>query len=128
MIRRPLGVTVLAIIGAVVAISQLATALRLVGLLPFVEGGGGRSLGHWVGAVLYLLIGALNLWIVQGLWVLRPNARQNVVVATVINGALALLAMLSPATFWQSLPALAINVAFFLYCRSQGVRRAFGEV
>ena len=58
---------------------------------------------------------------------LRPDARRRVIVSTVINGALALLAVLSPATFWQSLPALAINIAFFVYCRSEGVRRAFGE-
>ena len=127
MAKRPFGVTVLAVLGLLVAIGQLLAALRLIGLLPFVETGGGRSLGHWIGAALYVLIGALNLWIVQGLWVLRPDARRRVIGSTVINGALALLAVLGPVTFWQSLPALAINIAFFVYCRSEGVRRAFGE-
>ncbi len=124
---RPVGVTVLAILGGLVTIGQLVAALRLLGLLPFVETGGGRSIGHWIGAGLYVLIAMLNIRIVHGLWVLRPDARGQVIVSTVINGTLALLAMLSPATFWQSLPALAINIAFFVYCRSEGVRQAFGK-
>jgi len=123
--ERPLGVTVLAILGLLVTIGQFVTALALLGLLPFGDGGE-RSAGDVLGAAFFLLIGALNLWILRGVWTLRPDARESVVVATVINGALALLAMLTPATFWEALPALAINVAFFVYFRSAGVRRVFG--
>ena len=127
MAERPLGMTVLAILGLLQAIGQLGVALWLVNLLPFVENGGERSTGRWIGAVLYMLIGALNLWIVHAFWMLRPGARKRAVQTSVINGILALLAVLTPATFWQSLPALAVNVAVFFYCRSAGVRRAFGE-
>lgn len=125
--KRPRGVTALVIMGLLVTIGQFITALRLINLLPFAHDGGGRSLGHWIGATLYLVIVALNLLVLRGLWTLEPAARKRVITSIVINGVLALLAVLSPATIWQSLPALAINAVFFVYCRSEGVRRAFGE-
>src|SRR5438270_6676925 len=60
MTGRPLGVMVLAILGLLETVGQLGTGLWLLGLLPFVEGGGGRSLGNVLGGALMLLIGAIN--------------------------------------------------------------------
>lgn len=78
--RRPLGVTIIAILVAIGAIFEIIAGLALLVIFPPL-------------AIFALIVGVVSLFVAWGLWTLKPWAFWLVVIVEVIHLIQAILSM-----------------------------------
>ena len=137
--QRPLGVTILAILAAIVGVLGLCAALALVGL-----GGlaGGLLAGSQLGAQAGLLVGGLGIAFgvftlvialleiafAYGAWNLRPWAWMLGIVAQGISIVLALVRLVDGrGTAGGEIVGIAISAVIIYYLMTPEVKKAFGR-
>jgi predicted flap endonuclease-1-like 5' DNA nuclease len=125
--KRPLGITILAILVAIAAIVAIYHTLQFLHILPF-------NLGRFtffafdpLGAILWGLTALVLLWVVNALWNLKPEGWLFVVVMSIFDLILVFVSILGHSTFQAMLPAILINVLLLIYCFLPGVKAAFGQ-
>ena len=126
MEKRPVGITVLAVLAALAAIAHLIGALQDFGIVPAVRtGSGGFFVSDPVGGMVQLLAMVLAAALSAGLWLRQEWARKAVVAIAAINVFVAFATQFDSGSGWvNALPAILLNAAVLLYARSPGVRRA----
>jgi hypothetical protein len=126
MEKRPIGITVLAVLAALAAIAHLVGALQDFGVVPAVRtGSAGFFVSDPVGGTVQLLAMALAAALAAGLWARQDWARKAVVAIAAINIAVAFATQFDGGSGWvNALPAILFNAAVLLYARSSGVRQA----
>jgi predicted flap endonuclease-1-like 5' DNA nuclease len=125
--KRPLGITILAVLVAIGAIISVYHTLQFLHILPFSLGPIRFFAFDFLGAVLWGLTAFILIWLVRHLWNLNPQGWLFVVVMAVFDLILAFASIIGQSTFQAMLPAILINLVILIYCLLPGVKAAFTE-
>jgi len=125
--KRPLGITILAVLVALAAIVAAYHTLQFLHILPFSLGPIHFFTFDLLGALLWGLNTFILIWVVYNLWNLNQQALLFVLVITVFDLIVIFLSILGQSTFQAMLPAILINTILLIYCLSPGVKAAFAE-
>ena len=122
--KRPFGITVLAILSGFMAALAIFAALRFLGIMfrPI----GIVVPGFWY-ALMYGLLAWVYIWLTQMLWRLDPAAWLFLAVITVFNLILDFTVMLGAADWSDVSISFLINALILIYVMLPGTRRAFGQ-
>jgi hypothetical protein len=127
--KRPLGVTILAVLAGVALVLSVVHLLQALGILPYVLAAGNvKDFNLWYVLVWGLLIWVWA-WVVQALWTMDPSAWLFLLVVSGFNMMFDFFNMVAAtqATTDLSLSFL-VNFAIFAYTLLPSTRRAFGMV
>jgi hypothetical protein len=120
--RRPLGITLLALLVFLVGIAHVITALEFLGIIDAkIDFPGGDG----VGAIVFLLITALAFWVGYGLWRLNSGAWIFVNLLAVLGVVAPLMALIGRTGPPNILAPLIISIVILVYCNTRAVRTAF---
>ena len=126
--KRPLGITILAVLVALAAIVSVYHTLQFLHILPFSFGPIHFFAFDLLGAIFWGLTAIALIWVVSALWNLRPEGWMFVVVMAVFDLILVFISILGQSTLQAMLPAILINVIILIYCLLPGVKAAFTPV
>ena len=123
--RRPIGVTILAVLAGINAVLAVLHLLQAVGVLPYVVGPVSvRDFSPW-----YALMWGLTVWVwvwaVRLLWRVDPWAWLLLVVFAAFNLMLDFVALLGTDTASDLSLSFLLNVGILLYALLPGTREAF---
>jgi hypothetical protein len=127
--KRPLGVTMLAILAGFAGVVAAYHTLQYLHILPFWFGSssfGFYGFDLW-GALLWGVLTVIYAWVVSMLWTLNPSGWLFVVVIAAVNLVLAVLSIIGNSTFQAMLPAILVNGIVLIYCLLPGTKEAFGQ-
>lgn len=124
--ERPLGVTILAVLAGVVAVIAVYHTLQFLGILPFRIGPFSFRNFQLFGALMYILLVWVYIWLVQMLWRVDPSAWLFLVIITMFNLILAFVGMVGAGDWTDFGWSVFLNAIILAYCMLPGVRRAFG--
>ena len=125
--RRPLGVTLLAVAAGLGALLSIIHTLQMLHLLPFNLLG---ELRFWnfdlVGALLWGLLAVVYIWLVRVLWNVEPQGWLFLVVLSTLNLIMAFVSMLAQSS-WEALaPTILVNGLILIYCLLPSTKATFG--
>jgi len=125
--KRPVGVTVLAILAGVAAFFSVLHVLQALGILPFFIGPFPvRTFSLWY-ALMWGLMVWVYIWLVQMLWNVDRQAWIFLAVITVFNLVLDFTILLVQNTTWSDVSvSFLLNGLILIYCMLPGVRQSFG--
>jgi hypothetical protein len=124
--KRPFGVTVLAILAGIAAVLAGVHTLQSLGILPYMIGGFKVHAFSFFNALMWALMVWVWVWVVQMLWKIDPGAWLFLVVITTFNLILDFTIILGQAD-WQDIQvSFIVNALILIYCMLPGVRKAFG--
>ena len=123
--RRPIGVTLLAVLAGINAVFAVLHLLQAIGVLPYVVGPVAvRDFSPW-----YALMWGLTVWVwvwaVRLLWRVDPWAWLLLVVFAAFNLMLDFVALLGTDTASDLSLSFLLNVGILLYALLPGTREAF---
>ena len=129
--HRPIGVTILAILAAVVAILNIIHTLQMLHLFPIQSP---IALGpsvffsfSLIGAIMYGILALIWIWLTKGLWALDEQSWLFVVVLSILDLIILFVNLLGGATFADIWLPVALLVIILIYCMTPGVQKAFGR-
>ena len=125
--KRPIGVTVLAILAGVLAVLAGIHVLQSLHILPFVIGPFTVHAFSFWNALMWGLMVWVYIWLVQMLWRVDPQAWLFLAVITVFNLILDFTVMLGAADWSDVSISFLINALILIYIMLPGTRRAFGR-
>src|SRR5512139_1476722 len=125
--KRPIGVTVLAILAGVLAVLAGIHTLQSLGLLPFFIGKFTLHAFSLWNALMWALMVWVYVWLIQMLWRVDPQAWLFMAVITVFNLILDFTVMLGAADWSDVSISFLINALILIYIMLPGTRRAFGR-
>lgn len=127
---RPFGVTLLAILAFVGAIVAIYHALQLLGIFsisgPFGQVRFYAENIYWFGAIMWVILALIYLWVGRMLWNLDPQGWLFVVVLATLNLILAVVHILGDSTVQAMLPSIFVNGIILIYGLLPGTKAAFG--
>jgi hypothetical protein len=123
--RRPLGVTILAVLAGSNAVLAVLHFLQAVGILPYVVGPVSiREFNLW-----YTLMWGLTVWVwafvTHLLWRVDPMAWLFLVVVAAFNLLFDFVALLGTTTASDLSLSFLLNAVVLIYALLPGTRRAF---
>jgi len=124
---RPIGVTILGVIAAIMGILAAVAALQWLGFFPWLGPGPAiRTFNLWY-ALMYGLLAYIYFWLTQMLWNVEEVAWVFLAVITVFNLILNFISLIG-GTPWEILaPGILLNSLVLIYIMLPGVRNAFGR-
>ena len=123
--RRPIGVTILAVLAGSVAVLAGLHFLQAVGVLPYVVGPVSvRDFNLW-----YTLMWGLTVWVwayvTRLLWRVDPWAWMFLVVIAAFNLLFDFVALIGTTTVSDLSLSFLLNVVILIYALLPGTREAF---
>jgi hypothetical protein len=126
-VKRPFGVTVLAILAGIAAVLAGFHLLQSLGILPYVIGPYSvRGFNLW-NALMWGLMLWVWIWVVQMLWSVNPQGWLFLAVITVFNLILNFTYLLGKAEWSDISLSFLVNGLILIYVMLPGVRQAFGQ-
>jgi hypothetical protein len=125
--HRPIGITILAVLGAIAAVLAAVSTLQYLHLVPFVLGPVSFFGFDPLGALLWGITTVVWVWVAVQLWSLNAQGWLFLVLISGLNIVLALLSVIGSTSFFAVLPSIAVNAVVLIYCQLPGVRSAFGR-
>lgn len=123
--RRPIGVTILAILALLAALVNAYHALQFMGLFPVTLGPISFFNINLLGSLGYIALAAIWVWVFTKLWALNPQGWSFMVILSVIEIAFAVLAIIGQSSWQSQMPAIIIAGLVLIYAYSSGVKKAF---
>ena len=112
--KRPITVTILAILAALAGIWAVVDVLRLLGLMPIATLGEMKFFGSsFFGAIIAAIVAAIWFWAASKLWSLDPQGWLFVVSIAVIYLVFDVISMIAGSS-WQSVSISVILSAVAL--------------
>lgn len=125
--RRPSGITLLAVLAGISAFLAIVHMLQMLHILPFNIIG---ELRFWnfnvLGALLWGLLAAVYVWLVRMLWNIDPRGWLFLVILSTLNLIMALVSLLGQSSWQAVAPTALVNGLIFVYCLLPGTKAAFG--
>ena len=123
--RRPIGVTLLAVLAGINAVLAVLHLLQAVGVLPYVVGPVSvRDFNLW-----YTLMWGLTVWVwayvTRLLWRVDPWAWMFLVVIAAFNLVFDFVALLGTTAVSDLSLSFLLNVVILIYALLPGTREAF---
>ena len=122
---RPIGVTILAIGAALLAVINGIIMIRFLGFLPFLGPLDVRVFNLWY-AFLYGLLAYVWAWLTGMLWNVDPQAWMFLAVIVVFNLCIDFLVLITGGTWYDINVSVILNGLLLVYLMLPGVRSAFG--
>lgn len=124
--KRPFGITLLAVLAGIAALLAVIHTLQMLHLLPHILG----PVTFWsfdlFGALMWGLLAAIYIWLVKMLWSVNPQGWLFLVVLSTLDLILAFVSLLGQSS-WQALaPTILVNGIILIYCLLPGTKAAFG--
>jgi hypothetical protein len=120
VVKRPLGVTIIAILLFIAGVSGILSALAGFGVFG----------GHKVmiaTPILLLIVSLVQMSVASGLWQLLRWAWLTAVVVVVVTIIVNVIGIFAKVQLPSVIISLVIDVIVLLYLNSGGVRRAFAK-
>ncbi len=124
--KRPFGVTVLAVLAGIAAVLAGYHTLQALGIISYVIGPVEFRAFSFFNAIMWALMVWVWVWLVQMLWKMDPGAWLFLVVIATFNLILDFTYMLGQATWSDVNISFIVNALILIYCMLPGVRSAFG--
>ena len=127
--KRPFGVTVLAILAGIAAILAAIHTLQALGILPLFFGPVGVELQNpnWWYTLMWALMTWIWIWVVQMLWRVDPSAWLFLAAISTLNLIfITLEAIGSPTRFGDQSLTFIVNALILIYVLLPGTKAAFG--
>jgi len=121
--KRPFGITLLAIVSGFFAVLAVFTALRFLGLGI---GPGIKVSGALWYAFMYGLLAWVYLWLTQMLLSVNPQAWLFLAIITVFNLIINFMSLVGGAEWYDVNAAIILNGLVLLYIMLPGTKKAFG--
>ena len=123
--KRPIGVTILAILAGVAAVFAVVRCLQFLGLIPFFMGPISFRTVSLIGALMYALLVWIYIWLIRALWNVDKEAWMFLVIISIFYLILDFV-MLIGGDVWQDVAvSVVINSIILIYCMLPGVKGAF---
>jgi hypothetical protein len=122
---RPIGVTILAIGAALLAVINGIIMIRFLGFLPFLGPLDVRVFNLWY-AFLYGLLAYVWAWLTGMLWNVDPQAWMFLAVIVVFNLCIDFVVLITGGTWYDINVSVILNGLLLVYLMLPGVRSAFG--
>ncbi len=124
--KRPIGVTILAILTGILALLAILATLRWLGLVPwFGPGPAIRTVNIWA-ALMYGILAWIYVWLTQMLWRIDYQAWLFLAVISVFNLTLAFVELLQYS--WEDVAlSVVINSLILIYIMLPGTRKVFEQ-
>ena len=124
--KRPIGVTILAILTGILALLAILATLRWLGLVPwFGPGPAIRTVNIWA-ALMYGILAWIYVWLTQMLWRIDYQAWLFLAVISVFNLTLAFVELLQYS--WEDVAlSVVINSLILIYIMLPGTRKIFEQ-
>ena len=127
MKKRPIGVTILAILSGFFALIAVLATLNWLGLVPwFGPGPNIRTFNLWY-ALLYGLLAWVYIWLTKMLWEVREEGWLFLAVITIFNLILNFVIIITsdmPTTDLTTL-SIVLNSLVLIYIMLPGTQKAF---
>jgi hypothetical protein len=123
--RRPFGITILAIVAVLLAFLNAIVMLRFLGFLPFLGPLNIRIFNLWY-ALLYGLIAYIWAWLSQMLFHVDQQAWMFLAVITIFNLCLDFVLLVTGGAWYDVNISVILNALILIYIMLPGVRSAFG--
>lgn len=126
--KRPIGVTIIAVVVALAGLLAAVVALQWLGLFPWLgDGPNVRQFNLWY-ALLYGLLAYIYIWVFQMLWTLNESGWIFVAVITIFDLILGLITMIGGGFVPTVVTAkFVLDALILIYIMLPGTRRAFGR-
>ena len=125
--KRPIGVTILAILAGLAAVVAIIHTLQMLHLFPILFGPVRFFTFNLIGAILWGAMAAIWIWLLRGLWNVDPSAWMFIVILTILNLSLALISLLGNSYWAELAPTIVINGIILIYALLPGTKKAFGQ-
>ena len=125
--KRPIGVTILAILAGIAAIVAFIHTLQMLHLFPVWFGPVRFFTFSLVGAILWGLLAVVYVWLVRNLWNVDPQAWLFLVTLSTINLVLDAVSIIGYSTLPAMLPSILVSAAVLIYCLLPGTKQAFRQ-
>ena len=125
--KRPIGVTILAILAGLAAVVAIIHTLQMLHLVPILFGPVRFFTFNLIGAILWGAMAAIWIWLLRGLWNVDPSAWMFIVILTILNLSLALISLLGNSYWAELAPTIVINGIILIYALLPGTKKAFGQ-
>jgi len=126
-VKRPIGVTILAVLAGVAAVLAGYHLLQSFGLLPYTIGPYSvRGFNLW-NALMWGLMLWIWIWVIQMLWNVEEGAWIFLAVISIFNLLVAFSYMIGKAEWSDVSVSFIVNGLILIYLMLPGVRRAFGR-
>lgn len=126
--KRPIGVTIIAVVVALAGLLAAVVALQWLGFFPWLgDGPNVRQFNLWY-ALLYGLLAYIYIWVFQMLWTLNESGWIFVAVITIFDLILGLITMIGGGFVPTVVTAkFVLDALILIYIMLPGTRRAFGR-
>jgi hypothetical protein len=125
--KRPIGVTVLAVLAGILAVLAGIHTLQWLGILPFFIGEIPIRAFSFFNALMWGLMVWVYIWLIQMLWKVDPQAWLFLAVITVFNLILDFAVLLGSTTWSDVAVSFLINALILIYVLLPSTRKAFGR-
>ncbi len=126
MKKRPIGVTILAVLAALAAIWAGYRVLQFLGLFPFWFGPVPFRSFSFFAALMWGLLVWVYVWLVKMLWEVNPQAWLFLAVISVFNLILEFMTLVGGAVWQDVAVSFIINGIILIYVLLPSTKRAFG--
>ena len=126
MKKRPIGVTVLAILAALAAIWAGYRVLQFLGLFPFWLGPIPFRNFSLFAAIMWGLMVWVYAWLVKMLWEVNPQGWLFLAVISVFNLIMEFVTLVGGAAWQNVVVSFVINGLILIYVMLPGTKKAFG--
>ena len=127
--KRPIGVTILAVVSGFLALLAILATLNWLGLVPwFGPGPAIRTFNLWY-ALMYGLLAWVYIWLTKMLWDVRQEAWLFLAVITVFNLTMNFITIISSGmpTMDITTVSIVLNSLILIYIMLPGTQKAFGR-
>lgn len=124
--KRPLGVTVLAIFALIAAIVAFLHTLQMLNPFSLFGGAIGFFGVNILGAILWVIMALIYLWVFRMLWSLDQQGWLFISVLSALNLILAFVSIFGQTTWMEMLPSILVNGLILIYSQLPGTKAAFG--
>ena len=127
--KRPIGVTILAVLAGVAAVIAGIHTLQYLGIIPFFVGdivGPVRNFNLF-GAFMWAIMVWIYIWLVQMLWNMKREGWLFLAVISTFNLILNFVGMLGGLEWGDVAASTIVNGLILIYCMLPGVKNAFDQ-
>lgn len=125
MKKRPVGVTILAILAGLLAVLAGVHALQALGIIPYFIGEFRVHAFSFWSFLMWVLVVWVYIWLVQMLWNVDKQAWLFLAVITVFNLILDSMVMLGAGEWSDVSISFILNAIILIYVMLPGVKKSF---
>jgi hypothetical protein len=127
IMKRPFGITILAILSGILTVYAVINTFQWLGFFPWLGAGPPiRTFSLWY-ALMYGLLAWVYLWLTKMLWDVEEVAWLFLAVISIFNLTLNFVSLIGNTSWEDVALSTILNGLILIYIMLPGVRKAFGR-